>query len=208
MPQPVTSVAGFAMTWVLHGVRCMAGGRPRGSPLQRVTRSALRAGGQGRPPLRICGNACVGWGYKRCGKTGRRGRRPLRRVTRGAVGGPMWASAPTEALVGADDPVRPVPVTQHFVGQGPCALPGVRGKNPPVTALPCQPPLGKGAKGTGVADCHGQCAHWLRNDRVSMECGAWQAGDREGRPYGGLQGVPCGRAVRGVRPYGYVETLA
>ena len=26
-----------------------------------------------------------------------------------------------------------------------------------------------------------------------MECGAWQAGDREGRPYGGLQGVPCGR---------------
>ena len=25
-----------------------------------------------------------------------------------------------------------------------------RGRNPPVTALPCQPPLGKGAKGTGV----------------------------------------------------------
>ena len=43
-----------------------------------------------------------------------------------------------------------------------------------------------------------------RNDRVSMECGAWQAGDREGRPYGGLQGVPCGRADRGVRPYGWV----
>ena len=58
--------------------------------------------------------------------------------------------APTKALVGADDPVRPVPVTQHFVGQGPCALPWVRGeRNPPVTALPCQPPLGKGAKGTG-----------------------------------------------------------
>ena len=54
--------------------------------------------------------------------------------------------APTKALVGADDPVRPVPVTQHFVGQGPCALPWVRGeRNPPVTALPCQPPLGKGA---------------------------------------------------------------
>ena len=29
---------------------------------------------------------------------------------------------------------------------------GVRGKNPPVTALPCQPPLGKGAEGTGDAD--------------------------------------------------------
>ena len=26
------------------------------------------------------------------------------------------------------------------------------GRNPPVTASPCQPPLGKGAKGTGVAD--------------------------------------------------------
>ena len=29
------------------------------------------------------------------------------------------------------------------------ALHGVREKNPPVTALPCQPPLGKGADGTG-----------------------------------------------------------
>ena len=36
--------------------------------------------------------------------------------------------------------------------------------NPPVTASPCQPPLGKGAEGTGDADCHSQCAHWLRND--------------------------------------------
>ena len=39
-------------------------------------------------------------------------------------------------------------------------------RNPPVTALPCQPPLGKGAKGTGDADCHSQCAHWLRNDTL------------------------------------------
>ena len=30
------------------------------------------------------------------------------------------------------------------------ALQEVRGKNPPVTASPCQPPLGKGAMGTGV----------------------------------------------------------
>ena len=82
----------------------------------------------------------------------------------------MWASAPTEALVGADDPVRPVPVTQHFVGQGPCALPGVREKNPPVTALPCQPPLGKGAKGTGVRIATG--ALRPRNDRFYMGCGA------------------------------------
>ena len=98
---------------------------------------------------------------------------------------------PYEWVVGVDDPVRPVPITQHLVGQGPCALPGVREKsgsgrrerwpqrkcilwcvgeglcpsvgatarvapteglqevrgerNPPVTASPCQPPLGKGA---------------------------------------------------------------
>ena len=44
------------------------------------------------------------------------------------------------------------PTLHYFVGQGPCALPGVRGKNPPVTASPCQPPLGKGAEGTGDAD--------------------------------------------------------
>ena len=36
-------------------------------------------------------------------------------------------------------------------------------KNPPVTASPCQAPLGKGVEGTGT-DCHSQCAHWLRND--------------------------------------------
>ena len=28
--------------------------------------------------------------------------------------------------------------------------------NPPVTASPCQPPLGKEAKGTRVTDCHNQ----------------------------------------------------
>ena len=39
----------------------------------------------------------------------------------------------------------PRPTAEYFVGQGPRALPWVRGKNPPVTALPCQPPLGKGA---------------------------------------------------------------
>ena len=39
---------------------------------------------------------------------------------------------------------------------------GVRGKNPPVTALPCQPPLGKGAEGTEDADCHtSDIGHWL-----------------------------------------------
>ena len=41
-----------------------------------------------------------------------------------------------------------------------------------------------GVHGVRDADCHSQCAHWLRNDT--------------------LQGVRCkpGRADRGVRPYG------
>ena len=45
------------------------------------------------------------------------------------------------------------------VGIGPYGgVQGVWEKNPPVTALPCQPPLGKGAEGTGDADCHGRGA--------------------------------------------------
>ena len=44
-------------------------------------------------------------------------------------GGGMRAPRPTERFVGADDPVRPGPITQHLVGQGPCALPWVREKS-------------------------------------------------------------------------------
>ena len=39
----------------------------------------------------------------------------------------------------------------------------MRGRNPPVTASPCQPPLGKGAEGTGVRIATG--AVRPRNDR-------------------------------------------
>ena len=58
-------------------------------------------------------------------------------------------------------------------------------KNPPVTASPCQPPLGKGAMETGDADCHSQCAHWLRNDSFFAR-GQCKAGRRGGGtpPYG------------------------
>ena len=97
--------------------------------------------------------------------------------------------------------------------------------NPPVTASPCQPPLGKGAEGTGVTDCHSQCAHWLRNDMVftrgavqdrratarvapteALQGVQW-AGDRKGRPYGGLRGMcglgigPCGSFLTGREWY-------
>ena len=100
----------------------------------------------------------------------------------------------------------------------------VRGRNPPVTTSPCQPPLGKGAQGTGMriatgalrprndrsrknlrviprpvrrlvvgirntsaqrsrrTDCHSQCAHWLRNDKVTR--GAVRRADVGIGPYG------------------------
>ena len=64
---------------------------------------------------------------------------------------------------------------------------GCGGRNPPGTASPCQPPLGKGAKGTGDADCHSQCAHWLRNDTLQVV--RWG-----GRP----QGSPLRRVTRGA----------
>ena len=68
-----TDLAMTGFPWsVVHGRRATA----RVAPTEGY--KECLAGGQGRPPLRICGNACVGRGYKRCGKTGRRGRRPLR----------------------------------------------------------------------------------------------------------------------------------
>ena len=57
-----------------------------------------------------------------------------------------------------------------FVGQGPCALPWVRERNPPISALPCQPPLGKGALGTGVRIATtSDIGHWFRNDMGSCK---------------------------------------
>ena len=54
------------------------------------------------------------------------------------------------------------------------ALQEVRGNNPPVSALPCRGPLGKGAMGTGVRIATG--ALRPRNDRgLYMGCGAWSA---------------------------------
>ena len=61
---------------------------------------------------------------------------------------------------------------------------------PPVTAAPCQPPLGKGAEGTGDADCHSSdIGHWfaMTGFFTRSRCKA-------------------GRADRGVRPYGLAPT--
>ena len=59
-----------------------------------------------------------------------------------------------------------------------------RGKRIPRSAL-LTASLGKGAKGTGDADCHSQCAHLLRNDRFCKGCGG--TGGVEPRPYGGQE---------------------
>ena len=90
-------------------------------------------------------------------------------------------------------------------------------RNPPVTASPCQPPLGKGAMGTGGTDCHGQCSHWPRNDigflwGCGVRRGTWAPPYKSFRNIAGGQGRPPLRKARrceqartgGVepRPYG------
>ncbi len=98
---------------------------------------------------------------------------------------------------------------------------GVREKNPPVTALPCQPPLGKGAEGTGMRIARARCALamtlLLQEGRYGIggRTGAsapteaqqevqW-AGDRKGRPYGGFTRSAYMRAVGDAGPYGGVS---
>ena len=58
------------------------------------------------------------------------------------------------------------------------------GKNPAVTALPCQGPLGKRVMGEEGTDCHSRCAHRLRNDTFLRSA--------------------VGRADVGIGPYGGV----
>ena len=71
----------------------------------------------------------------------------------------------------------PLRRTMSFLPPGRCGHRPLRGRckgcgvkrNPPVTASPCQPPLGKGAMRTGDTDCHDQFANWSRNDRALQE---------------------------------------
>ncbi|BCK80014.1 hypothetical protein MM35RIKEN_22060 (plasmid) [Vescimonas fastidiosa] len=81
---------------------------------------------------------------------------------------------------------------------------GGRGeRNPPVTASPCQPLLGKGALRTGDADCHSRCAHRLRNDRLQELRSVVGGGVRAPRPMHFVGGrCKAGRVVREADPYG------
>ena len=72
-------------------------------------------------------------------------------MVRWLSGGGLRAARPTGGLqevrcaAGHTGPA----LQKYFAKQGPCALPWVRERNPPVTALPCQPPLGRGPWGRG-----------------------------------------------------------
>ncbi len=85
--------------------------------------------------------------------------------------------------------------------------------NPPVTASPCQPPLGKGAEGAGVRIATTSLRTGLAMTGLCKRCGTnpggrteasaptevqqevpW-AGDRKGRPYGSMQGMRRGGAL-------------
>ena len=100
-----------------------------------------RSGRRGRRPLRKRILWCVGEGL--CPSRGRPQGSPLRRVIRGAV----REESPSHGF-----------------------------------AVPA--PFRQGAEGTGRADCHSQCAHWLRNDMFFCR-GAWQV-------------VPCAVAHMGA----------
>ena len=53
---------------------------------------------------------------------------------------------------------------------------------------------------TGDADCHGRCAHRLRNDR-GFARGTVERADRGVRPYGWVASSVVGRADVGSVPY-------
>ena len=87
-----------------------------------------------------------------------------------------------------------------FVGQGPCALPGVRCKaESPSHGCAVPTPFRQGGLGTGGTDCHSQCAHWLRNDR-GFTRGAVGRGDEGIAPYGGETEIHLLSGGRGRTP--------
>ena len=167
------------------------------------------AGGQGRPPLRCCvTKKSVGEGL--CPSRGRGNRRS---AAGGGCSEPVSRKCPrfADATVAGNRLARrwarePRPygsATRGAMGGRPQGSPlrkRCKGcdavRNPPGTASPCQPPLGKGALGTGIRIATG--ALRPRNDiGFSWGCGCGGAhGPRPTRAFAIL------RADRGVRPYG------
>ncbi len=101
---------------------------------------------------------------------------PYESATRSSVNGPSGTPAPTEFLVGADDPVRPGPDNATPCRAGPvCPAVGAEKEESPSYGFAA--PLGKGAKEIRIATTS-DIGHWFRNDRefcmgcVSVSCGA------------------------------------
>ena len=76
-------------------------------------------------------------------------------------------------------------------------------RNPPVTASPCQPPLGKGAMGTGVRIATASVRTGLAMT-LAFHGGAVCGGAHGPRP---TRAFAILRADRGVRPYGGVQEV-
>ena len=125
----------------VRGSRCAH--RLAMTPFQEVRWVSLWCVGEGLCPSRGRGNRRSAAGGRRSEAVSRKcpDWRTRQWPSVGWHDGGQENPAPTEAIVGADDPVRPVPVTQHFVGQGPRALPLRRGKRIPQSWLRRASPL-------------------------------------------------------------------
>ena len=119
------------------------------------------------------------------GTAGRCRHRPLRNRIMGCVG---------EGLCPARGRPQGSPLRRGYKRRGEV-------RNPPVTASPCQPPLGKGALKARDADCHDQFANWSRNDTFYKRCGTASAGGQRRPPLRMTRKFVQARADRGVRPY-------
>ena len=125
-------------------------GRPGGRPLQRHSPIELR---RGRCPHRPAS------------------------VTRGAEERAGENPAPTEdkKFVGADDSVHPPPITQHLVGQGPCALPSAE--------KTCRADVGSGPYGSATRSAMGGRPQGSPLRRVTSSTGngpMWASAPTEG----------------------------
>ena len=114
-----------------------------------------------------------------------RGVRPYGSATRGAMGGRPQGS-----------PLR----KRYKGGQG-------RAESPS-HGFVVPAPFRQGDRGDGGTDCHSQCAHWLRNDRVFHEVRG-KAGRvvREADPYGGVTRSAGERDDVGIVPYGGLQEV-
>ena len=155
---------------------------------------------------------CAHWPWKSVlftmdGGSGRRGRRPLRKVYRSPSNGPMWASAPTkrrESFINHPGQRRTAErLRQRVRGNGWESEQGSSPKgsstsdNPSVTAAPCQLPLHKGAFGDGGCGLPRRPVGPPRNDNGFL---SFRGAERRGNPsFLRWTGV---RAAEVVGPYG------